>query len=149
MTVTGTAALAGPQLGYWVGRLVGPRIFERKDSRFFKKEHIDKTHAFFDKYGGRAIVLGQFVPFVRTYITVAAGVGKMPWLHFTKFNIMGAAVWGVGVTLLGYSLGSVPVVRDNFEIAILAVVGVSLLPIVIEWIRHRIAARKEKQAAAN
>ena len=92
VTVTGLAALVGPQIGYWLGRIIGPRIFQRPDSRFFKKAYIDKTHAFFDKYGGRSIVMGQFVPFVRTYIPVAAGVGKMPWPRFTMFNAIGAAV---------------------------------------------------------
>ena len=135
VTVTGLAALLGPQIGYWLGRIIGPRIFDRPDSRFFKKAYIDKTHAFFDKYGGRAIVMGQFVPFVRTYIPVAAGVGKMPWPRFTMFNAIGAAVWGVGVTLIGYSLGNVQAIKDNYELAILAVIGVSLLPIIIEFIQ--------------
>jgi membrane-associated protein len=142
VTITGIAAILGPQSGYWIGRLVGPRIFSRPDGRIFKKANIDKTHAFFDKYGGRAIVLGQFVPFVRTYIPVAAGVGKMPYRHFAMFNIIGALVWGVGVTLLGFSLGSVAFVKDNYEIAVLLVLAVSLTPIAVEWIRHRIATRR-------
>jgi len=142
VTITGIAAILGPQSGYWIGRLVGPRIFRRPDGRIFKKANIDKTHAFFDKYGGRAIVLGQFVPFVRTYIPVAAGVGKMPYRHFAVFNVIGALVWGVGVTLLGFSLGSVAFVKDNYEIAVLLVLAVSLMPIAVEWIRHRLAARR-------
>ncbi len=140
VTVTGLAALLGPQIGYWLGRIVGPQIFQRPDSRFFKKAYIDKTHAFFDKYGGRAIVMGQFVPFVRTYIPVAAGVGKMPWPRFTLFNAIGAAVWGVGVTLIGYSLGNVQAIKDNYQLAVFTVIGVSLLPIIIEFIRHRLQA---------
>ncbi|MDN4478748.1 VTT domain-containing protein [Demequina sp. SYSU T00039] len=131
------AAFAGDQLGYLIGRKAGPAIFSRPDSRFFKQDHIDKTHAFFEKYGGRAIVLARFVPFVRTYIPVAAGIGRMHYGHFIRFNVIGAFIWGVGVTLLGYFLGNVPIIKDNLEVAALVIVLVSVLPIVIEAIRHR------------
>ncbi|MDN4483298.1 VTT domain-containing protein [Demequina lignilytica] len=131
------AAFAGDQLGYLIGRKAGPAIFSRPDSRFFKQDHIDKTHAFFEKYGGRAIVLARFVPFVRTYIPVAAGIGRMHYGHFIRFNVIGAFIWGVGVTLLGYFLGNVPIIKDNLEVAALVIVFVSVLPIVIEAIRHR------------
>ncbi|MBN2176591.1 MAG: VTT domain-containing protein [Demequinaceae bacterium] len=141
-TILGFAALIGPQSGYWIGRGVGPRIFNRPDSRFFKQAYIDKTHAFFDKYGGRAIILGQFVPFVRTYIPVAAGVGKMPWTRFARFNVIGALVWGVGVTLLGAWLGGFAIVREHIEIALVLVVLVSITPIIIETLRHRRADRR-------
>ena len=147
-TITGVAAILGPQSGYLIGRLAGPRIFNRRDGRIFKKANIAKTHAFFEKYGGRAIVLGQFVPFVRTYIPVAAGVGKMPYRHFAMFNVIGAIVWGVGVTLAGYSLGSVAFVKNNYEIAVVLVLFVSLIPIMIEWIRHRLEKRRAAKAVA-
>ena len=147
-TITGAAAILGPQSGYLIGRLVGPKIFARPDGRIFKKANIDKTHAFFEKYGGRAIVLGQFIPFVRTYIPVAAGVGKMPYRHFAMFNILGALLWGVGVTLLGFSLGSVAFVKDHYEIAVGLVLLVSLLPIAVEWIRHKREQRRDAEAAA-
>jgi membrane-associated protein len=147
-TITGIAAILGPQSGYLIGRLVGPRIFARPDGRIFKKANVDKTHAFFEKYGGRAIVLGQFIPFVRTYIPVAAGVGKMPYRHFAMFNVIGAIIWGVGVTLLGFSLGSVGFVKDHYEIAVVLVLAVSLLPIIVEWIRHKLEQRKGAKAAA-
>jgi membrane-associated protein len=136
-TILGIAALIGPQSGYWIGRGVGPRIFARPDSRLFKQAYVDRTHAFFDKYGGRAIVLGQFVPFVRTYIPVAAGVGKMPWARFTRFNVIGALIWGVGVTLLGAWLGRFEIVQDHIEVALVLVVFVSLIPIMVETIKHR------------
>lgn len=142
VVVLGFAALIGPQSGYWIGRGVGPRIFNRPDSRFFKKAYVDKTHAFFDKYGGRAIVLGQFVPFVRTYIPVAAGVGKMPYRRFAVFNITGAIVWGAGVTLLGAWLGRFALIREHIEAALVLVVLVSITPIVVETIRHRRRDRK-------
>lgn len=148
VTITGIAAILGPQSGYWIGRLAGPKIFARRDGRIFKKANVNKTHAFFEKYGGRAIVLGQFIPFVRTYIPVAAGVGKMPYRHFAMFNIVGAMIWGVGVPLLGFSLGSVPFVKDHYEIAVGLVLFVSLLPIIIEWIRHKLEQRRDAKAAA-
>jgi membrane-associated protein len=138
----GLAAFVGPQIGYWIGRLSGPRIFSRPDSRIFKQAHVDRTHAFFERYGGRAIVLAQFVPFVRTYIPVAAGVGKMPYGHFIKFNVIGALVWGVGVTLLGYWLGGFPVVKNNIEVALILIVGVSLLPMIFEAVKHQIDKRR-------
>ncbi len=140
------AAFVGDQIGYFIGHKAGPAIFTRPDSRFFKREYVDKTHAFFERYGGRAIILARFVPFVRTYIPVAAGVGKMHYLDFVKFNVIGAVVWGVGVTLLGYWLGGFDVVKNNIEIALILVVTVSLLPIIIEWIKHRLEARRAARA---
>jgi membrane-associated protein len=144
--IIGVAAFVGPQSGYWIGRLTGPRIFKRPDSRFFKQAYVDRTHAFFERYGGRAIVLAQFVPFVRTYIPVAAGVGKMSYPRFVRFNVIGALVWGVGVTMLGYWLGRFDVVKDNIEVALMLVVAVSLVPIAVEWIKHRLDARRETRA---
>ena len=138
----GVAAFIGPQIGYWIGRLTGPRIFSRPDSRIFKQAHVDRTHAFFERYGGRAIVLAQFVPFVRTYIPVAAGVGKMPYGHFIKFNVIGALVWGVGVTLLGFWLGGFPIVKENIEVALILIVAVSLLPMIFEAVKHQIDKRR-------
>lgn len=140
------AAFVGDQIGYFIGHKAGPAIFRRPDSRFFKREYVDKTHAFFERYGGRAIILARFVPFVRTYIPVAAGVGKMHYLDFVKFNVIGALVWGVGVTLLGYWLGGFDLVKDNIEIALILVVAVSLIPIVVEWLKHRIETRRATRA---
>jgi len=140
------AAFAGDQIGYFIGHKAGPAIFRRPDSRFFKKEYVDKTHAFFERYGGRAIILARFVPFVRTYIPVAAGVGKMHYVDFVKFNVIGALAWGVGVTLLGYWLGGFDAVKNNIEVALMLVVAVSLIPIVVEWIKHRLDARRVASA---
>lgn len=142
------AAFLGDQIGYMIGHAAGPKIFNRPDSRFFKREYIDKTHAFFERYGGRAIVLARFVPFVRTYIPVAAGVGRMRWIDFARYNVIGALVWGVGVTLLGYWLGSFAVVRDNLEVAIILIVFVSLIPMFVEIIKGWAERRKEARAAA-
>ena len=143
----GVAAFIGPQIGYWIGRGVGPRIFAREDSRFFKKSYIDRTHEFFERHGGRAIILAQFVPIVRTYVPVAAGVGKMPYRHFVQYNIIGAVFWGVGVTMLGFWLGSFDLVRNNIDIVLILVVLVSLSPMIVEWVKSQLRRRREAKAA--
>lgn len=131
------AAIAGNIVGYGIGRKAGPAIFERGDSRLFKQEYVDKTFAFFDRYGVRAIVLARFVPVVRTFITVLAGVGKMDARRFIVYSSIGGILWGTGVTLLGYWLGQIAFVRDHIELILLLVVVVSVVPIVVELLRAR------------
>lgn len=126
------AAIAGNQLGYFIGQRAGPRIFNRVESRLFKQEYVEKTNAFFVKHGPRAIVLARFVPIVRTFITVIAGVGRMDYRIYTTYTVIGALLWAVGVTLLGYALGGVAFVADHIELILLAIVAVSVLPIVFE-----------------
>jgi membrane-associated protein len=137
------AAVAGDQVGYLFGRRVGPAVFKRPDSRFFKQENVDKAQAFFDTYGAKTIVLARFVPVVRTFAPIVAGVSRMNYRTFVTFNLVGGALWAVGITLLGYFLGQVDVIEQNLEIAILTVVAISVLPIARElW-----KARKEKRSA--
>jgi len=112
-------------------------VFSKPDSRFFKQKYIDQTYAYFDKYGGRTIIVARFVPFVRTYAPVAAGVGRMHYRHFVSYNVVGAFAWGVGVTLLGYALGTIPFVKNNIEYLLVVLVLLSLVPIAIEAWRHR------------
>ena len=135
------AAMAGNALGYWVGDHFGPRVFRREDSKIFRKEYVDKTHDFFERYGNRAIVLARFVPIVRTFITVMAGVGTMSFRRFMIYSALGGLLWAVGVTLLGYYLGSIPFVADNVEVMILAFVAIAVVPVAVEYLRER-AARK-------
>ena len=130
------AAFLGNVSGYWIGRAVGPPIYE-KNWRFLKQEWFDKTHEFFEKYGNRALVLGRFVPIVRTFITLVAGVSKMDPRRFFLWSAVGAVIWVIGVTLAGYFLGNIPIIKNNLEAAILLIVGVSVLPMVFEWWRHR------------
>jgi membrane-associated protein len=138
-----TAAIAGDQVGYLFGRRVGPALFKRPDSRLFKQENVEKAHEFFEKYGAKTIVLARFVPVVRTFAPIVAGVSRMQYRTFVMFNVVGGCLWAVGVTLLGYFLGQIDFVEQNLEIAILTVVAISVLPIAREvW-----KARKEKQAA--
>ena len=109
------AAVIGNSTGYTIGYRAGPKVFDRPDSRFFRHEHVERTKAFFAKHGGKAIILAQFVPIVRTFTPVAAGVGRMSFRHFITFNMIGALLWAVGVTLLGVWLGGFPFVRHNIE----------------------------------
>ncbi len=132
------AAVAGDQVGYLLGRRAGPAIFRRPNSRFFKQENVEKAHAFFDKYGAKTIVLARFVPIVRTFAPVVAGVSRMNYRTFVTFNVVGGFLWAIGVTLLGYFLGQVDVIEENLELAILTVVAISLLPIAREvWLSRR------------
>jgi len=135
------AAVAGDQVGYLFGRKAGPALFSRPDSRFFKQEHLEKAQSFFEHYGPRAIVLARFVPIVRTFCPIVAGAGQMEYGTFVRFNAVGGFLWGVGVTLLGYFLGNVPLIADNIELALLMVVAVSLIPIAIEVIKSRRAKK--------
>jgi membrane-associated protein len=131
------AAIAGDQVGYAIGRSAGPRIFNRPDSRFFQQEHVDKAYAYFERYGARTIVLARFVPVVRTFAPVVAGVSRMRYRTFVTYNVIGGVLWGAGVTLLGYFLGEIEFVADNIEPIILGIIALSVLPIVIEVLRAR------------
>ena len=138
------AAFAGDQVAYAIGRTLGPKVFSRPDSRFFKQKYIDQTYAYFDRYGGRTIIVARFVPFVRTYAPVAAGVGRMSYRHFVSYNVIGALLWGVGVTLLGYWLGNFSFIKENIEALLVLIVGVSVVPVAVELWRAR---RKEAAGA--
>ena len=136
------AAILGDAVNYAVGDAVGPRVFTATDRsgwlhRALNREHLDQAHRFFEKYGGKAIVLGRFVPIVRTFVPFVAGAGSMTYASFAFYNISGGIIW-VGIcTLSGYGFGNVPVVRDNFTFVALGIIAVSLLPIAYEFFRHR------------
>lgn len=131
------AASLGNICGYWIGRKAGPAIFTRADSRLFKREYVDRTHAFFDKHGARAVVLGRFVPVVRTFVTVTAGVGRMNVRSYLSYSVLGAIIWAAGVTVLGRWLGGFAFARNHIELVLLAVVGLSFVPVAIEFARSR------------
>ncbi|MBL8776500.1 MAG: VTT domain-containing protein [Acidimicrobiales bacterium] len=132
------AAVAGDQVGYLFGRKVGPALFRRPDSRIFKQEYIERSQEFFERHGSKTIVLARFVPVVRTFAPIVAGVGKMRYRTFVTYNVIGALMWAVGITTLGYVLGDrVPWVEENLELAIFAIIGLSLIPVLIEVIRAR------------
>ena len=136
------AAFAGNVVGYEIGRAVGPPLYHR-DGRILKRKYFDQTMVFFDKYGNKALVVGRFVPIVRTFITVVAGVGRMNRRRFFTWSAVGAVLWATGITLLGYFLGQAfPVLQDKLEFAIVAIVAVSLIPVGVEYLRHRINKSK-------
>lgn len=126
------AAFAGDQLAYAIGRKAGPAIFKRQESRLFNPENVERTNAFFAKHGGKAIILARFLPIFRAFVPVAAGVGRMKYRTFVTFNLIGAFLWGVGLTLVGYFLGQIPFVAANAEYFIIAIVLLSGIPILIE-----------------
>ncbi|MFI6981912.1 DedA family protein [Embleya sp. NPDC050154] len=139
------AAVVGDQVGFLFGRKVGPSLFNRPDSRFFKRENVEKAHEFFEKYGPRSIVLARFVPIVRTFTPIVAGVARMKYRTFVVYNVIGGFLWAVGVTLLGYSLGQVRFVRDNIEFILVGIVLISVLPVAIELLRARSASRRRAE----
>ena len=134
--ILSVAALLGNVVGYEIGRAIGSPLYER-EGRFLKRKYFDQTNAFFDKHGNKALVIGRFVPIVRTFITVVAGVGRMERRRFFTWSAVGAILWATGVTLLGYFLGGIQFVHDNLEAAILLIVAVSVLPMVFEYVMHR------------
>ena len=136
------AAIIGNQTGYAIGRKAGPAIFNRPDSRLFKKEYVDRTAAFFERHGGKAVTLAQFVPIVRTFTPVMAGVGKMHYRHFLTFNAIGATFWAFAITWLGYFLGSIEWIQKNIDAMILGIVFVSALPMLISALRSWLSSRR-------
>lgn len=141
------AAVLGDQAGYLIGRKAGPALFRRPNSRLFKQENVEKANVFFEKYGPRSIVLARFVPVVRTFTPVIAGVSAMRYRTFLTFNVIGGVPWGAGVTLLGYFLGQIDFVKAHIELILVAIVVVSLLPIAFEYIRARQRTRNGKPSS--
>ena len=137
-TLVSLVAIVGAQTGFLIGRKAGPALFDREDSRLFKASYVTKAEAFVERYGaGKAIVLARFIPIVRTFLNPLVGAGQLPTKTFTLWNIVGGVLWGTGVTLLGYFLGNVSFIGKNLEIFALLIVGISVLPIVIEVLRSR------------
>lgn len=137
------AAIIGDQVGYLFGRKVGPALFNRPDSRLFKQENVEKAHEFFEKYGPKSLILARFVPIVRTFTPIIAGVSRMNYRSFITFNIIGGVLWGVGVTLLGAGLGKIEFVHKNIEAMLVLIVLISVVPIGIEFLRARSKSKKE------
>ena len=137
------SGLAGDQTGYWIGRKLGPAVFKRKNSKFFSSKNVDRAHDFFEHYGSKAVILAHFVPIMRTFIPVAAGVGKMSWRRFTVYNLIGVIGWGTGVTLLGYFLGGIAFIREHVTYVTLAFIAISFVPVALEVFR---TLRKKKRA---
>ena len=131
------AAIAGNQVNFAIGRYLGPRIFKSGGSRFLKPEYLERTHRFFEKHGGKTIIITRFVPIVRTYAPFVAGLGAMEPGKFTAYNVAGGVLWIVSLTLAGYFFGNIPVVKNNLTLVIFAIIFLSILPGIIEYLRHR------------
>ena len=134
------AAIVGDAVGYSLGRKAGPRVFSRPDSKFFKQDHLLRTKAFYEKHGGKTIIYARFVPIVRTFAPFVAGVAQMPYSRFAAFNIFGGIGWVVLMTMSGFYLGNVPIIRRHFEKVVVGIVLVSVLPVVIEYLKSRRAS---------
>jgi len=144
LLVAFVAAVAGDQLGYLIGRKLGPTLYRRKDSRLFRREYLSRATMFFERYGNRTIVLARFVPVVRTLAPVVAGASAMLYRSFVAFNIVGAFAWAIGVTTTGHFLGQVHAIRSHIELVLVAVVVASLLPVAIDVARHRRSAQSAR-----
>jgi membrane-associated protein len=130
-------SILGDQSGYLLGRRAGPRIFSRPDSMLFKQEYVTRTREFYEKHGGKTLIYAKFVPIVRTFAPFMAGVGRMQYPRFLSFNVVGGVGWVLSMTLAGYYLGSIPIIRGNFEKVVLGIVFVSVAPIAVQFLRAR------------
>jgi membrane-associated protein len=146
------AAFLGGEIGYLIGHKAGPRIFERHENGLFSKKNVERTNAFFTRYGGMAVILARFVPIVRTFAPVAAGVGHMNYKKYTLYNLIGALLWGTGLTMIGFGVGHIPVVaafvQNYIDLVLLGVIVVVLIPTIFHYIQAVVKGRKEKAAHA-
>jgi membrane-associated protein len=149
MVAFAIAAILGNLVGYWIGFRAGPAVFNKPDSRLFRAEYVERSHAFFERNGSKAIVLARFVPVVRTFATVMAGASRMTFRRFALFSVIGGVLWAAGVTALGYWLGQVQVVKDHLELFIIGVVVLSLIPIGVEYLRGRRRGRSAPASASS
>jgi membrane-associated protein len=138
------AALCGDNVNYWVGRFLGPKVFRWEGSRFFNRRALDKTHAYYERFGGRTVIIARFVPLVRTFAPFVAGVGTMPYLRFLAFSVAGAALWVIALVTAGFYFGNIPLVKDNLTIVIFVIVALSVAPIAVEFLRIRLGAPKAR-----
>ena len=130
------AAVLGDATNYWIGHTVGPKVFTRQKSWFFNPEHLHRTHAFYEKHGGKTIIIARFVPIIRTFAPFVAGIGEMSYRRFFSFNVVGALLWVPGLVYAGYFFGNLPIIKQNFSLVIFAIIGLSVLPMVVEFVRH-------------
>lgn len=131
------AAIAGDTLNYWIGHLVGPRVFHGPGNRFLNKEHLDRTHAFYEKHGGKTIIIARFMPIIRTFAPFVAGIGSMNYGRFIVYNVVGGLLWVVLFIGGGFLFGNIPLVKRNFTLVIMVIIVVSVMPGLVEYVRHR------------
>ncbi len=134
------AAIAGDTVNYWIGHFVGPKVFSKEDVRFLNKEYLNRTHRFYEKHGGKTIFLARFIPIIRTFAPFVAGIGRMTYWRFISYNAIGGLVWPAIFLFGGYYFGNIPAVKRNFTLVILAIIFISVLPMAIEFVNHRLRA---------
>ncbi|TLD44227.1 MAG: Protein DedA [Accumulibacter sp.] len=137
LAVLGAAAVLGNMVNYQIGRFLGPRVFQWEQSRFFNKTALEKTHAFYERHGGKTLVISRFLPLFRTFAPFVAGIGAMSYARFTFFNLVGGLGWVGSLTLAGYWFGNLPWIQKNLSLVILAIVAISLVPVMVGWLQHR------------
>ena len=131
------AAVAGDTLNYWMGHYLGPKVFHKKDVRFLNREYLDRTHRFYEKHGGKTIIIARFMPIIRTFAPFVAGIGKMTYMRFIGYNVSGGILWIASFVFGGYFFGNIPMVKRNFTLVIVAIIVLSVMPGIIEFLRHR------------
>lgn len=136
-----TAAVLGNQVNYHIGLFIGPKVFHWEDSRFFNRKALEKTHAFYEKHGGKAVIISRFLPLFRTFVPFVAGVGAMSYARFTSFNVSGALLWVVSLTVVGFVFGNVPWIKQNLTLVIIGIIVLSFVPVFIGWLQHRKAEK--------
>jgi membrane-associated protein len=140
------AAILGDTVNYAIGAYLGPKVFHYPKSRFFNPDHLRKTHEFYEKYGGKTIIIARFVPIIRTFAPFVAGIGAMSYARFLAYNVVGGIMWVAVCVFAGYFFGNLPVVKKNFTLVILAIIVVSVMPAVVEFLRHRAEAKRARAA---
>lgn len=136
LSLLSIAAILGDTINYWIGAYVGPKVFHKKESRWFNPKHLERTHAFYEKYGGKTIIIARFMPIIRTFAPFVAGIGRMTYSRFLIYNLIGGLLW-VGLCVLGgYFFGNLPLVKKNFSLVIIGIIIVSMIPMVVEYLRH-------------
>jgi len=137
--ILSAAAIGGDTVNYWIGAFIGPKIFHKEKVRFLNKEYLDRTHQFYEKYGGKTIIIARFIPIIRTFAPFVAGIGSMTYWKFISYNVIGGVAWILVCTLAGYFFGNLPIVKENFSLVILVIIIISILPGIIEYMRQRMA----------
>lgn len=131
------AAIFGDTVNYWIGHHLGPKVFKKEGSRFFNKDYLERTQKFYERHGGKTIILARFMPIIRTFAPFVAGIGKMNYSYFVFYNLAGAFAWVTSLIVAGYFLGGIPLVKENFEYVIFGIIGLSVLPVFVEYIKHK------------
>jgi len=144
LVILSAAAILGDTINYWIGNYIGPKVFQMQNSRVFRKEYLDRTHQFYEKYGPITIVIGRFIPIIRTFAPFLAGVGSMTYGKFLIYNVVGGILWIASFTLGGYFFGNLPFVKKNFTLVIVAIIVISVMPTVIEYLRQRRQAKAKR-----